>query len=66
MTFDFRISIKSKKHFPLGVLSLHTIALKKRGVLKTNGLKEIFNKWNVLQVELDPDSTVKRSHSKDF
>ena len=58
--------MKSKQHFPLGDVNSHTIALKKRGVLKTNGLKEIFNKWNVLQVELDPDSTVKRSHSKDF
>ena len=57
--------MKSKQHFPLGDVNSHTIALKKRGVLKTNGLKETFNKQNVLQAELDPGLAVKRYHPEE-
>ena len=36
--------MKSKQHFPHGDVSSHTIVLRKKEILKTNGSKEIFNK----------------------
>ena len=53
-----------KQHFQLGVTSSHTIALKKKEAHTANGLKEISNMLNALQIELDHDSVVENSHCK--
>ena len=53
-----------KQHFQLGVKSSHTIALKKEEALIANGLKEISNTLNALQIELDRNSVVKNSNCR--
>ena len=55
-----------KQHFQLGVKSSHTIALKKKEALIANGLKEISNTLNALQIELDHDSVVKNTNCEKY